>query len=114
MLPLPGSLPDMKAQSSDYIHLQNIYKSKARRDCAEVLASVRTFEAGVPDLQTPVTEREVEAFCKGAASIKVIRGGRYFDFTDVEDRIRQGKNNTIGELQLIGTVSSLVLTLCYF
>ncbi|EEY14673.1 NEDD8-activating enzyme E1 regulatory subunit [Verticillium alfalfae VaMs.102] len=40
-LPVPGGLPDMKAQSSVYIQLQGIYKAKARKDAAEVLDSVR-------------------------------------------------------------------------
>ena len=45
VLPLPGSVPDMKAKSADYISLQNIYKSKASRDIKEVLETVRTIEA---------------------------------------------------------------------
>ncbi|OAX85386.1 hypothetical protein ACJ72_00234 [Emergomyces africanus] len=76
VLPLPGSLPDMKAQSADYISLQNIYKSKARKDLAEVVASVRVLEAQLrgesPQAQIP--EKEIETFCKNAASVKVIRG----------------------------------------
>lgn len=74
-LPLPGALPDMKAQSSDYIALQNIYKSKAREDCAEVAASVRTLEkqhSRSKDQSTPLSE--IEAFCKGSAHIKLVRG----------------------------------------
>ncbi|EFQ97003.1 NEDD8-activating enzyme E1 regulatory subunit [Nannizzia gypsea CBS 118893] len=76
VLPLSGSLPDMKAQSSDYIWLQNIYKSKARQDAAEVLATVRNLEcklrAGLE--RVPISEKEVEIFCKNAAHIKVIKG----------------------------------------
>lgn len=72
-LPLPGAVPDMKAQSADYIRLQNIYKAKARKDCAEVLETVRSLEASV-GRNEPVDEKEVEAFCKGAAHIKLVRG----------------------------------------
>ncbi|KAJ9243309.1 hypothetical protein C8Q69DRAFT_423076 [Paecilomyces variotii] len=74
VLPLPGSLPDMKAQSADYIALQNIYKTKARKDVEEVLATVRATEAKLGERTTPVTEKEVEIFCKNAAHIKVIHG----------------------------------------
>ncbi|OJD20155.1 hypothetical protein ACJ73_08512 [Blastomyces percursus] len=76
VLPLPGSLPDMKAQSADYISLQNIYKSKARKDLAEVVVSVRALEAKLrgESPQTPIPEKEIETFCKHASSIKVIRG----------------------------------------
>jgi len=68
VLPLPGSLPDMKAQSADYIKLQNIYKTKARADVAEVL---KTAQA----IRQDVNEQEVEQFCKNAAHIKVVSGG---------------------------------------
>ena len=81
VLPLPGALPDMKAQSRDYIHLQNIYKSKARQDLAEVVAIVRSTEQRLrqnhpnpPNTDTMIDEREIEAFCKGAAFVKLIRG----------------------------------------
>lgn len=74
VLPLPGSLPDMKAQSADYVWLQNIYKSKARLDIAEVEATVRKLEG---ELQLPpgqVSPKEIEIFCKNAGHIKVIQG----------------------------------------
>ncbi|KAI9679398.1 MAG: hypothetical protein M1817_005420 [Caeruleum heppii] len=72
-LPLPGSLPDMKAQSSDYIELQNIYKRKARKDLADIVEHVRAIEDRL-GRKNPVDEKEIEAFCKGAAFVKVVRG----------------------------------------
>ena len=74
-LPLPGAVPDMKALSADYIQLQNIYKTKAREDCAEVLSTVRKLEkaTGRP-LERSIGEKEVENFCKGAAHIHLVRG----------------------------------------
>ncbi|KAI9872847.1 MAG: hypothetical protein M1830_001127 [Pleopsidium flavum] len=75
VLPLPGSLPDMKAQSSDYIKLQNIYKAKARQDFAEVLQTVRSVEKRLAR-KNAIEEKEVEAFCKGAAFVRLIHGRR--------------------------------------
>ncbi|PSK38078.1 NEDD8-activating enzyme E1 regulatory subunit [Elsinoe australis] len=72
-LPLPGSLPDMKARSADYIALQNIYKTKAREDCAEVTATVRGLESQV-GRQDQIPTTEIEQFCKLAAHIKLVRG----------------------------------------
>jgi len=69
LLPLPGALPDMKAQSSDYIQLQNIYKAKARSDLAEVSATIRRTVSG-----KVIDEKEIEAFCKGAQYVKLIHG----------------------------------------
>ncbi|KAI9826047.1 MAG: hypothetical protein M1832_000496 [Thelocarpon impressellum] len=60
-LPLTGAVPDMKAQSADYIQLQNVYKAKARKDYAEVLATVRELEAQL-GRDRAVDEKEVEAF----------------------------------------------------
>lgn len=74
VLPLPGSLPDMKAQSADYVSLQNIYKSKARADVEEVISTVRQLESQLSRPTAPIPEREVEVFCKNASHIKVVRG----------------------------------------
>ena len=63
----------MKSQSSDYITLQNIYRTKARKDLAEVLNHVQSLETQL-NRQSPIDEKEVEAFCKGAAFVKLIRG----------------------------------------
>jgi len=74
-LPLPGAVPDMKAQSAEYIKLQNIYKSKAREDSAEVLATVREIEKQTHRSPTrAIDEKEVDNFCKGAAHIHLVRG----------------------------------------
>ena len=68
-LPLPGSLPDMKAKSGVYVQLQNLYKSKARQDCSEILETVRMHPNGAA-----IDKAEVERFCKNAAFVKLIRG----------------------------------------
>lgn len=69
LLPLPGTLPDMKAQSADYIQLQTIYKKKATEDIAEVAASIK---AHAP--QRDIPHSEIAEFCKNAAHVKLIRG----------------------------------------
>lgn len=74
VLPLPGSLPDMKAQSADYVALQNIYKTKARQDVEEVTATVRQLESQIGRESPAILDREIEVFCKNAAHIKVVRG----------------------------------------
>ncbi|KAI9039572.1 NEDD8-activating enzyme E1 regulatory subunit [Aspergillus affinis] len=75
ILPLPGSLPDMKAQSADYVSLQNIYKAKAKKDVEEVTKIVRKLEAQLEGGRfLEVQEKEIEIFCKNAAHIKVING----------------------------------------
>lgn len=64
----------MKAQSTDYIKLQNVYKAKARKDFRDVLDKVRRIEKGLNRETRPIDEKEVEAFCKGAGHIKLVKG----------------------------------------
>lgn len=59
----------MKAQSSVYIKLQNLYKDKARSDAKEVLANVRSTPGG-----EDVDPAEIELFCTNARFIKLING----------------------------------------
>ncbi|KAJ4300267.1 hypothetical protein N0V88_002939 [Collariella sp. IMI 366227] len=66
-LPLPGKLPDMKAQSKVYIQLQTIYKAKARQDAAEILQMVQAAPGG-----EDIDPAEVDLFCKNAAFVKLI------------------------------------------
>lgn len=73
-LPLPGSLPDMKAQSADYISLQNIYKAKARKDLGEVTATIRQIESKLRLHEEAIPEKDIEIFCKNAGHIKMVRG----------------------------------------
>jgi len=63
----------MKAKSVDYIKLQNIYKGKARQDIAEVYTRVQELDR---QLGRPVAtpQKEVEAFCKSAGYVKLVRG----------------------------------------
>ncbi|KAF1362687.1 NEDD8-activating enzyme E1 regulatory subunit [Lizonia empirigonia] len=88
VLPVPGSVPDMKARSKDYIQLQNVYKSKARKDLAEVLESVRFLERNA-NRSIPMKEKDVEAFCKNAAHIKLVRG-RPFHVVQAGEKIKWG------------------------
>ncbi|KAF2800091.1 hypothetical protein K505DRAFT_370498 [Melanomma pulvis-pyrius CBS 109.77] len=89
VLPVPGSVPDMKARSADYIQLQNVYKSKARKDVVEVLESVRFLER-TADRKDPIDEKDVEAFCKNAAHIKLVRG-RPFHVVQASETIEWGE-----------------------
>lgn len=60
----------MKAQSKVYIQLQSIYKTKARKDLAEVLKTVQQSPGG-----ENVDPEEVALFCKNAAFVKLINAG---------------------------------------
>ncbi|UNI20384.1 hypothetical protein JDV02_006478 [Purpureocillium takamizusanense] len=69
-LPVPGNLPDMKAESKIYITLQNLYKDKARQDVAEVLDIARSINGGLA-----LDPAEAALFCANAKFIKLINTG---------------------------------------
>ncbi|KAJ5674452.1 uncharacterized protein N7477_004386 [Penicillium maclennaniae] len=87
VLPLPGSLPDMKAQSADYVSLQNLYKAKARRDVEEVTTTVRQLETQLERRYPPIPDRDIDAFCKNAAHIKVVHGRQIPQISSDSDSI---------------------------
>jgi amyloid beta precursor protein binding protein 1 len=82
VLPVPGAVPDMKARSKDYIQLQNVYKSKARKD--------------------------VEAFCKNAAHIKLVRG-RPFHVVQAGQKVQWGdRARSLGMLTHVSDRHALI------
>ncbi|KAI5478648.1 amyloid beta precursor protein binding protein 1 [Pseudohyphozyma bogoriensis] len=74
LLPLPGALPDMKADTTGYVGLQTIYKTKAREDLAlfEQLLEGVLEKVGVE--KNVIGQEEVESFVKHSAWLKVLRG----------------------------------------
>ena len=63
----------MKARSKDYVSLQTLYRRKAQSDLAEVTKSVRSLEKSL-ERPNAIDLKEIEAFCKGAASARVVHG----------------------------------------
>ncbi|OJD36562.1 nedd8-activating enzyme e1 regulatory subunit [Diplodia corticola] len=91
VLPLPGSVPDMKAKSADYIKLQNVYKAKARADLAEVTETVRALEQQLVRTPDSVPAQEIEAFCKNAGHIKLVRGRRFHVVPGADGNVTWGE-----------------------
>ncbi|EXJ94272.1 amyloid beta protein binding protein 1 [Capronia coronata CBS 617.96] len=95
VLPLPGSLPDMKATSAEYIKLQGIYKAKARSDVAEVTATVRQIETSL-SREAPIADSEIEAFCRNASHVRVLTNPSHEAFPSL--RLAGGDAKTISRL----------------
>jgi amyloid beta precursor protein binding protein 1 len=66
-LPLTSTLPDMKANTGSYIHLQKLYKTRAE----EEKAMFKSF------LAVPQDDALVDSFVKNAHGLKVLRGKKY-------------------------------------
>lgn len=84
-LPLPGSLPDMKAQSSTYVELQHLYRAKAASDVGRLRSCLETVlqQVGLP--VNAISADELESFAKHAAYLKLIRGHRLRDRIEAPD-----------------------------
>ncbi|THV05133.1 hypothetical protein K435DRAFT_745970 [Dendrothele bispora CBS 962.96] len=67
VLPLTSTLPDMKASTASYIHLQRLYKDQTTEE-------KRTFTSF---LQVPVDDDLVDSFVKNAHGLKVLRGKKW-------------------------------------
>lgn len=88
LLPLSGSLPDMKATSSGYSTLVALYRSKAKEDLASVRTELSNVlqHAGLPDDGSVVDEEMLSVFVKNVAFLKVVRGRRMRDEYERPDR----------------------------
>ncbi|EXJ84567.1 amyloid beta protein binding protein 1 [Capronia epimyces CBS 606.96] len=95
VLPLPGSLPDMKATSAEYIKLQSLYKAKARSDVAEVTTTVRHTES-LLSRETTIPESEIEAFCRNASHVRVLTNPAHEPFPSL--RLGSGDHKTISRI----------------
>ncbi|KIK26147.1 hypothetical protein PISMIDRAFT_676286, partial [Pisolithus microcarpus 441] len=66
-LPLTSTLPDMKADTTNYIHLQKLYKTRADEE-------KHAFKS---HLRAPVDDATIDLFVKNAHALCVIRGTRW-------------------------------------
>jgi hypothetical protein len=72
VLPLTSTLPDMKADTTNYIHLQNLYKRQAEAEKAEFKNLV------VGDMDDAM----VDSFVKNAHAIRVLKGRKLGAFDE--------------------------------
>ncbi|KAG6887884.1 hypothetical protein C0995_011964 [Termitomyces sp. Mi166 len=66
-LPLTSTLPDMKANTDRYIHLQKLYKARAE----EEKARFKSY------LTVPIDDSMIDLFVKNAHALKVMRGKKW-------------------------------------
>ena len=66
-LPLTSTLPDMKANTNSYIHLQKLYKTRAEEEKAAFTSS----------LTVPIDDALVDRFVKNAHGLRLLRGKQW-------------------------------------
>ncbi|KAH0503696.1 NEDD8-activating enzyme E1 regulatory subunit [Microtus ochrogaster] len=72
-LPVRGTIPDMIADSSKYIKLQNVYREKAKKDAAAVGNHVANLLQSVGQAPESISEKELKLFCNNSAFLRVVR-----------------------------------------
>ncbi|XP_017466889.1 PREDICTED: nedd8-activating enzyme E1 regulatory subunit [Rhagoletis zephyria] len=107
LLPLPGVLPDMTADTEPYITLQNIYRQQALNDADNVYRKCQKYlkELGLPE--DTISEKTVRLFCREAAGLAVMRG------TKISDENAKSSNvlSIVDDLEIQGTLSELYVAL---
>ncbi|KAJ3225897.1 NEDD8-activating enzyme E1 regulatory subunit [Clydaea vesicula] len=72
-LPVAGTLPDMKSDTTSYVELQTIYKNKAKQDVASVNNYLLEILNNLGKPKDSIPLEEVERFCKNANFLRVIK-----------------------------------------
>ncbi|KAL2920288.1 hypothetical protein HK105_200361 [Polyrhizophydium stewartii] len=73
LLPVAGSLPDMKSDTDSFVKLQQIYRAKAREDTALVRAHLDHILVAVGRSTDSISDELVDRFCKNSSALAVIR-----------------------------------------
>uniref|UniRef100_A0ABI7W528 NEDD8-activating enzyme E1 regulatory subunit n=1 Tax=Felis catus TaxID=9685 RepID=A0ABI7W528_FELCA len=72
-LPVRGTIPDMIADSSKYIKLQNVYREKAKKDAAAVGNHVAKLLQSIGQAPESISEKELKLLCTNSAFLRVVR-----------------------------------------
>lgn len=73
-LPMPGIIPDMTADTENYINLQNIYRAQALQDAELVYKRTQQILQELNLASELITDKDVKLFCREFATIAVVRG----------------------------------------
>ncbi|ORX93799.1 NEDD8-activating enzyme E1 regulatory subunit [Basidiobolus meristosporus CBS 931.73] len=73
LLPVSGSLPDMKSDTERYIALQNIYRQKAKEDLLAFKNHLNKLLTRVNRPANSITEEQIEVFCKNTGFLTVLK-----------------------------------------
>ncbi|KAI8922701.1 hypothetical protein BC831DRAFT_474771 [Entophlyctis helioformis] len=73
LLPVAGSLPDMKSDTDSFVKLQEIYRAKAREDQAAVRRYLNQILGKVGRPADSISDEDVARFCKNASALQVLR-----------------------------------------
>ncbi|KAF5307842.1 hypothetical protein FQR65_LT18314 [Abscondita terminalis] len=74
VLPVRGSLPDMAADTTSFIALQQLYMKQAQNQVESVYRRAMQISRNLGQAPDAISEAEVKLFCKHANELYVLRG----------------------------------------
>lgn len=78
-LPVSGVIPDMTANTANYINLQNIYRAQAISDSDIVYRHAQQLLKQLNLPSEMITESDTRLFCREVGTISVLRGTKIAD-----------------------------------
>uniref|UniRef100_A0A182PP46 Queuine tRNA-ribosyltransferase accessory subunit 2 n=1 Tax=Anopheles epiroticus TaxID=199890 RepID=A0A182PP46_9DIPT len=102
LLPVPGVLPDMTADTNSYISLQTVYRNQAAHDAEIVFRRARQLLKELNKPNDLITDKDVRLFCREAANIAVVRG------TKITDEFDKGYHRSSHIASVLETPNSLM------
>ncbi|KAK5640458.1 hypothetical protein RI129_011269 [Pyrocoelia pectoralis] len=73
-LPVRGSLPDMAADTTSFISLQQLYMRQAQSQAESIYRRAMQISRALGQSPDSISETEVKLFCKHASELQVFRG----------------------------------------
>ncbi|KAK6456815.1 uncharacterized protein RJT20DRAFT_34593 [Scheffersomyces xylosifermentans] len=75
-LPLPGKLPDMASDTTNYVKLQTLYREKAKRDQELFTAEVIRILNALGRSKDEISNESITSFCKNSQLLFVTQGSK--------------------------------------
>ncbi|XP_067905163.1 NEDD8-activating enzyme E1 regulatory subunit [Heterodontus francisci] len=72
-LPVRGTIPDMIADSTRFIRLQNVYREKAKEDASVINDYVTEILESIGRPPETISEKDIWLFCRNAAFLRLVR-----------------------------------------
>ncbi|XP_072373903.1 NEDD8-activating enzyme E1 regulatory subunit isoform X2 [Scyliorhinus torazame] len=72
-LPVRGTIPDMIADSTRFIRLQNVYREKAKEDASIIGDYVTELLESIGKPPETISEKDIWLFCRNAAFLRLVR-----------------------------------------
>lgn len=78
-MPVAGVLPDMTADTANYINLQNVYRAQALNDADTVYRYAQQLLENLNLPSETITDQDCKLFCREIATLAIVRGTRIAD-----------------------------------